>query len=88
MKTLLKVFDQGFGYHKLDEDTFEGFRTRIRSSSTSGDFLKDIHKKRRLHIQTSLRIEARNHTPHSALLKGMFLGLHNSAHRSINITHN
>jgi hypothetical protein len=33
-----------------------------------------------------LRIEAKNHTPHSALHKGMFLGLHNSAHRSINIT--
>jgi hypothetical protein len=33
-----------------------------------------------------LRIEAKNHTPHSALHKGMFLDLHNSAHRLINIT--
>jgi hypothetical protein len=37
--------------------------------------------KRRLYTQTSLRIEAKNHTPHSVLHKGMFLDLHNSAHR-------
>lgn len=29
------------------------------------------------------RIEAKNRTPHSALHKGMFFGLHNSAHRSV-----
>ncbi len=35
--------------------------------------------------QTSLRIEAMHHTPHSCAPKGTYIGLHNSAHRYMNI---
>lgn len=42
---------------------------------------KDVCFHRRL-----LRIEAKNHTPHSVLQEGMFLDLHNSAHRLAIVT--
>jgi hypothetical protein len=49
-------------------------------------FIRDKIKKAPENRCLFSKIEAKNHTPHCVYLKGMFFDLHNSAHRSINIS--